>query len=458
MICLKLKEYLSINLKSIKTIKKEVKLFTVINFFLVLTFSPPAFSNLNSEFLLRAFNEIGGGAIVGNGGDTIECYNVDGAEFVGLFTLDYLAEIQQTNSESKISKIHTWEDSKIRIGNILNKISPELALSFKDFATQIMTNSIYGTRKWIPTNLIDIDIKDEEITKLLPSNCYQKKSDGNYPNLRQTVVRTFEPKQIFYRYDEKILNYQKTNNPLQYSFFMVHEWLWDFTSNIKALRRLNWLLHSEVANLIDSEYLNNFFETYDFFNRSLSLCDRSEEIRIEIQKLLLLDDCKLVKKSDLLKIKELKLNSAHLKEFKFLRSGDFGDLFFLETLNLNDQHGLLETLPPYFFRHLGNLKNLDLSNTKSINFPIWITSQLKNLEYLNFSSNPMTRLHNAILAFPKLKILEISIEDVSLFNFYDLYSIKTLKEIRIHGTFLPNDLDFIKQKVPARIKVIFMVP
>ncbi|MBK9322843.1 MAG: hypothetical protein IPM97_07865 [Bdellovibrionaceae bacterium] len=272
-------------------------------------------------------------------------------KFSGFYTLDYLLDFRQTGEFSKLAQVPDWEASRDRISQGLKRLSPVLMKSFLDFTQSVMAKNVVKGREWIRWDLSKTLIDDQEISRRLPINCY--KSDKLTLNLFQTVVRSYGSTAVEYRYQNDILENLRLQNPLQFSFFIVHEWLWDFTQNVSDLRRLNWVLHSEGFNVLEPEVWDRFFVRTQFFNRNLPVCHRSEAVKYQLEKVTGLA-CQHIKDEDLEKIESLEL-SALPRDYVF-RSGDFARLYSLRSLGLNHNPQILDRIPPYSFNDLLNLE------------------------------------------------------------------------------------------------------
>lgn len=96
-----------------------------------------------------------------------------------------------------------------------------------------------------------IDIQDEQIRRKLPQNCGLA-TDGNGTAVIQTVVRNKQPQIIRYEYDFETLN-ELQKRPLQFSFLLVHEWLWDHSGDPQVIRWANQFLHSRRSEKLSPE-------------------------------------------------------------------------------------------------------------------------------------------------------------------------------------------------------------
>lgn len=278
------------------------------------------------------------GGSVGNGGDTIFCKPLAASPFYGHYTLDYLLEYK--TSSSALRTTNSADDSFKKISSILHRHYPALGQNFDDFIFGVRKNYPYKGRHWIETKVDLLDIKDENVIKRLPSNCDQ---------FYQTVIRKSFLDPIEYQYDGDILEHQEKHNPVQYSFFIVHEWLWDFTRDVRALRKLNWIIHSEKFDTISKESLKSLFINWDLFSiSSLDLCDRSNFIKnifdVSCEQLNFAEN--------VMKVYDLKVQAQP-------RIGDFFGFTKLKSLKLIKAEYLL----PRVFYSLFSLEQLDLSES-----------------------------------------------------------------------------------------------
>jgi len=136
------------------------------------------------------------------------------------------------------------ETSLYRIGNLLAQHSTELAHSFLQFQKYLDNHDNYlSPQLWSPARYGLISISDEQMIKLLPTNCLAKGSTTE-PQIIQTVIRRYEGPLLKYYYDTDIFSKLSAE---QLSFLYVHEWLWSFTTSPEAIRNINSFLHSDQA-------------------------------------------------------------------------------------------------------------------------------------------------------------------------------------------------------------------
>lgn len=325
--------------------------------------------------VIVSFSSYGeGGSEVGNGGDTIYCKQTDENSFYGYYTLDYLLEFRGNNVQ--LIKANSFQEYNLKIFNRLKLIYPELIPSFNDFFSALKWGESFN-RIWNEANNGLTDIKDENILKLIPKNCL---ADGR-PRLIQTVIRKFEQEKIQYYFEKNILDYQKKMNPLQYSFFMTHEWMWDFTRDVRILRKLNWLFHSQQFQSMTREELIKKFNQWRIFTPKVSYCSRSIYTRSYYP----FRDCSLITARSLNKVKELNFSNL-VKEFRF-NFGELQGFGKVESIRL-DNNNLQELLLPRFFSTNYSLKYLSLRNGQLKNLSSEITKDLSGLKELDLRGNP----------------------------------------------------------------------
>ncbi len=178
-----------------------------------------------------------------NGGDAVFCKATPGAQMQGLYSLDYLVTY---DSSVQFFNARTVEDSHRRIWMLLNKNLPELQASFKVFSKNFLNKDPHFTYIWEEASFGLVDIRDEDLVSLLPENC---RGASGQAQIIQAVVRqpsrfTGMPNKTVFGYQPKVLKEMHERAPLQLSFLLVHEWLWEFSQNVQVNRRVNKFLHS----------------------------------------------------------------------------------------------------------------------------------------------------------------------------------------------------------------------
>ena len=181
---------------------------------------------------------------VGNGGDAVVCQFNETPEF---YALDFL--LLDASEKSKLAPVVSIYESLFRILSLLEEKQPELAPSFKEFIDFYLNeDNLLAPRLWVAKPFGLIDLKDENIKKKLPDQCFS----GNQVQLTQAVIRQEKENQILYHFVPEVVSLLEETNPLQLSFLIVHEWLWDITQDVNTLRELNRRLHSQTMLLMDS--------------------------------------------------------------------------------------------------------------------------------------------------------------------------------------------------------------
>ena len=121
---------------------------------------------------------------------------------------------------------------------------PDLGRGFSDFLAALENHDDYlQSRIWLEAGSGTVTITDQKIINRLPKNCSKADGAGGI-DVIQTVIRQRRPNITVYQYDSGILGQLRKNAPLQYSFLMLHEWLWDLTSDVQVLREADRFRHS----------------------------------------------------------------------------------------------------------------------------------------------------------------------------------------------------------------------
>ena len=175
-----------------------------------------------------------GPRVTGNGGDVVLC---DGT--YKFQSIDYVIGVA-ASSRFSVAPVENLASSFHRIGRLLREKSPRLGRSFSRFSYEF-DSTAGGTRRyvWSATDEPDLGARDKiKEFLLLPVTC---KGSTTTPAIRQVVHRTRQGREVNFEYEHDMLF---SLEPLQLSFVLVHEWLWDFTLTTEQNRRLNVLLHS----------------------------------------------------------------------------------------------------------------------------------------------------------------------------------------------------------------------
>ena len=184
----------------------------------------------------------------GNGGDLAHCKASNDNSFNGLYSLDYLLTFNRRNNNDDIVKIENWEQSSQRLLKIFKEYLPYYYKSFKNYIKHVGNfNDYSASHIWLdyPGKLIDIE--DESLIRKIPENCQEKNNQ-----VFQAVIRKYESNQIQYEIDGELYD-RLERSPLQYSFLMIHEYLWQLFENSRQIRSFNRVLHSNIFE-IESKY------------------------------------------------------------------------------------------------------------------------------------------------------------------------------------------------------------
>ena len=195
-----------------------------------------------------------GGFTVNNGGDAVVCQPAPMLnQLNGFYSLDFMALFR---ADMPPVQVRSVAESLHRIEKLLHEKLPELAPSFSEFVGTLFNETQYfQPRIWEKAAYGLVDLKDENFVSIVPSNCLQ---DGHLM-IVQAVIRQdpsalgLPKNKVLYRYVPEVIKNLIKTNPLQLSFLLVHEWLWDFSDNVERNRRINYLLHSKNLELWSRE-------------------------------------------------------------------------------------------------------------------------------------------------------------------------------------------------------------
>ena len=204
------------------------------------------------------------GTIATDGGDLVTCESSIENPFKGEMVLDYLL----TYDGAGHPKLQTADEYLDRISKELAAKFPALGTSFNEFRRALFSSDERGNRIWKPSNGLELqNISDEMLRDLsfkFPPNCLG--SDGKL-KLRQLVRREVyltddaSPRKVYYFYDDMHLNRLKTSNPLQFSYIIVHEWLWDFVNSSWVNRNINHVFQSDMLSLMTANQLKSHMKS-----------------------------------------------------------------------------------------------------------------------------------------------------------------------------------------------------
>jgi hypothetical protein len=214
------------------------------------------------------------GGTVENGGDTILCWGFESSKPIApppdiilnpnrphgsdRFSLDYVKARKSGMGKDQFSDPLSWKESRERIEKILLTATPRLLETFQHFL--LSTNeidlslnlSVLGqnpTRRWSPSNT---ELTFRESKKNIFPECGFRYTVGgatvHFLVFQRSIIRVAknweQGQSLHYFYNQNALNGLLENSPLQYSFLMVHEWLWDHTRSSDVNHRVNVFLHS----------------------------------------------------------------------------------------------------------------------------------------------------------------------------------------------------------------------
>lgn len=354
---------------------------------------------------------------VGSGGDSVLCTKSDESAYLGHYALDYLLTLR--GEDDDLVAVRSWEDSRDRLLAALHSKLPDLARLFEGYLADLDNHDDYlRPHLWeqAPYGLVYID--DQSIVRKLPPNCYETGAEGRI-RILQTVIRVKKPRLILYDYDPSIFRSLRQSAPLQFSFLLVHEWLWDFTDDVAVVRRVNRFLHSRALDRLSAKELRQSLENMGLplsHPATVSYCARTPELRAALEQKLgrpceditdpghipLLDlshwAIASLQEGDftgLGRLDELVLRDNRLT---YLYEDVFAGLWRLYALNLGENQ--LSFLPPGLFAATPNLQELRVDHNRLAFLPPEIFAGTRSLQLIDLSYNELRELPDGIFKAP----------------------------------------------------------
>jgi hypothetical protein len=192
---------------------------------------------------------------VNNGGDAIQCRAGTANRLAGTYSLDYLLTLPSFSSpDRELAAVSSWGQSAERIYRLLLEKVPPAARGFDEFRqTAFNTDDYTKHRLWEPSDFGLVVLKDEKIGRAIPYNC----KSGGKTMIVQAVLRLGKEfsgtDTIIYKYVPEVVERLEHDDPLQLSFLMVHEWLWDLNDDVEENRAANRLLHSRRFEMLSPD-------------------------------------------------------------------------------------------------------------------------------------------------------------------------------------------------------------
>lgn len=186
---------------------------------------------------------------VRNGGDVIFCKDDGAIEFNGWYFLDYVATWDAVAGREAL---HDAADPVESIIQILTDRIPGLGMNLREFVDEARRQLASGSDPtsrfiWMRTSNGIVALHDEQLSSLpgsFPENCFEiQPGQPKMLNLHQVVLHSNRGEASIFKYDSNFAAHI-SNQPLQMSMLLVHEWLWRFSPNATVTRDVNRYLHT----------------------------------------------------------------------------------------------------------------------------------------------------------------------------------------------------------------------
>lgn len=190
---------------------------------------------------LVGINVHAGGSVVGNGGGFGMCQDQKFYCYDYLFTLNhpYGPDVQvKSANESMLAILNT-------LRNFKEPYTEDLAIFIKDLFTSSGMKYRWLNRPKLPV------VYSRLVDQMLPSSCTKVQAIIYFSPLEKgTAARYHIDFDLLRRIDAQ------PDGPLQISYLLMHEWLWNyFEASYKGLElaQFNRLLHSKVFHTMNAE-------------------------------------------------------------------------------------------------------------------------------------------------------------------------------------------------------------
>lgn len=207
------------------------------------------------------------GGIAGNGGNVIFCSSDSDSGHYPRHYMPYSLDYVLTRhlDFGDLVPIKSVQDSETRIARILGEKAPFLLESFTDFIRSVHGASHSGKRVWISEQQGQIPVIEEpNIDKqLIPTQCFSSQRRTGSPLISQVVYRKEEKDDTIHYHFVQAITDSLGRTPLQFSFLMVHEWLWDYLNTIDDVRILDRFFHSSKIESMTPEDVRQFLEKHN---------------------------------------------------------------------------------------------------------------------------------------------------------------------------------------------------
>jgi len=330
--------------------------------------------------------------MVGNGGDTLSCREATQNSYSGLYALDYLMTMDQYGDGALVVP-DNWQKSLDRIQALLAEKYPALVDSLQAFRANIDNTSDWTkARIWLDAPQGLVNLNDQNLTRKIPANCGGQNPTAGL-NVIQTVVRQKRPNIIEYEVDYSVFNGLQTR-PLQFSFLMIHEWLWDLTDDPAVIRLANRFLHSKAAATLSPTDFQLSLNNIGISSRKagfVSFCDRSPSISAYYSKTIG-KGCAQITQADLdsMPVAGKPYLNLENEAIQRLLIDDFANLEFLQSIQFLADH--LSSFPDEIFAGLNSLERFEIEGNQLTEIPVKALANAPNLKALDVSRNHITDL------------------------------------------------------------------
>jgi hypothetical protein len=209
----------------------------------------------------NAGKEGGGSTSVGNGGYAFQCTARD-----PLRSFDFYKSLEVMGRKFKISPVIWYQGSLLRISALISSKLPALSYSFDKFIQQINNEDPLLQYVWKARSPWMIEPTFVEMGR---TTALCKNSSGEHLGFfTQVILRKASPDSQGSAHNETHVTFYYDSSlfgelpEVDQSFLLVHEWLWNFTDDLEANRKADYLLHSTwIEHASSKEVIRQFKKT-----------------------------------------------------------------------------------------------------------------------------------------------------------------------------------------------------
>lgn len=398
-------------------------------------------------FVMFKSSDLLAGTAVGNGGDIIFCEKSTENPFYSYYSLDYFVNVVLKNRTSELIESDSFEEIISHIYKNIYKHNTSMAESLLFFVSQMYNEDYTQNYVWEIEPYGLAPLSDEMLVSVIPDNCVKEKDSK--PNIIQSIIRITKPSLKIFSYDAKLVNNLKSISQMQFSFLILHEWLWNFTDNADTNRRINFLMHTKKFDSMKAHEFVSFIDSLGATlheKKSTSICEKNYYIRNYITQQMNLSCSDITD----FHLTELRSISAPNSRIQYINGFEFVGLNRVKSLMLENSE--IEIINEKALFPLTSLYELNLAHNKlrQIVLPDGIQLFTPPLS-LNLSYNSLEKIIN--MEKNRFKFVDLSNNNLARFDLTFIKKLINFGTIDLSYNKI-EDIDNLETHLNKSIKVI----